>query len=91
LVKRTEGYFVTAEAMQEGNPTLILERGDEAALPPTLVIQGIADNNVTPAMQEHFVAVYRAAGGEVQYEVFPTCRTVSVTRLAPRQTVRSRS
>jgi dipeptidyl aminopeptidase/acylaminoacyl peptidase len=35
------------------------------------VLQGELDDNVLPAVQEHFVATYRAAGGEIDYEVYP--------------------
>jgi dipeptidyl aminopeptidase/acylaminoacyl peptidase len=35
-----------------------------------LIIQGTADTNVTPALQERFVAAYGAAGGVVQLEIF---------------------
>ena len=40
-------------------------------LPPMFVLQGELDDNVLPAVQEHFVATYRAAGGKIDYEVFP--------------------
>ena len=30
---------------------------------PLLIMQGALDNNVLPAIQENFVAAYRAAGG----------------------------
>jgi dipeptidyl aminopeptidase/acylaminoacyl peptidase len=35
------------------------------------VLQGELDDNVLPAVQEHFVATYRKAGGEIDYEIFP--------------------
>src|SRR5204863_307612 len=50
LVKRTEGYFGSVEAMQEGNPQLIVDRGEPAELPPMLIIQGTKDTNVRPDM-----------------------------------------
>ena len=39
-------------------------------LPPMFVLQGKLDDNVLPALQERFVATYRAAGGDIDYEVF---------------------
>ena len=33
-------------------------------------MQGALDDNVLPAVQEKFAATYRAAGGDVQYELF---------------------
>lgn len=71
LVTRTEGFFLTEEAMQEGNPQLILERGEAAVLPPVVLLQGTADTNLTVAMSERFVASYRKAGGEAELELFP--------------------
>lgn len=70
LVKRTENYFRTADAMLEGNPRMIVERREPATLPPTLIIQGTEDTNVTPALQKHFQETYRAAGGECELHVF---------------------
>jgi dipeptidyl aminopeptidase/acylaminoacyl peptidase len=34
------------------------------------VLQGELDDNVLPAVQERFVATYRATGGEIDFEVF---------------------
>ncbi len=71
LIANTEGYFLTEEAMQEGNPQLILERGERVELPPTLIIQGTADNNVPMSVPYSFVASYSAAGGHIELEEFP--------------------
>jgi len=71
LIKMTDGYFPNQRQMQEGNPTMLLLRGEKAQLPPTLIIQGTADKNVTPAMQQRFATAYRAAGGTVDLEIFP--------------------
>jgi acetyl esterase/lipase len=71
LVKQHDGYFRTLQAMQEGNPTLILSRGEKVAHPPTLLLQGTADRNVLPEMQERFAAAYRAAGGSIELVTFP--------------------
>ncbi len=71
LVSATEGYFLTEEAMKEGNPQLILERGEDAMLPPTLIIQGTADNNVPLDIPRRFVEYFSKAGGEIELELFP--------------------
>jgi acetyl esterase len=71
LAKRTEGFFLTQEAMREGNPQIILDRGEQVELPPTILLQGTADNNLTMAMSLRFVATYRLAGGEAELEQFP--------------------
>ncbi|MGH8064222.1 MAG: alpha/beta hydrolase [Candidatus Entotheonellia bacterium] len=71
LITNSELYFNPWETIVEGNPQRILERGAAATLPPMFVLQGELDDNVLPAVQERFVATYRAAGGEIDYEVFP--------------------
>ena len=71
LVRATEDYFLTPEAMQEGNPQLILERGEEVYLPPVLIVQGTADESVPLAVSERFAEVYRDAGGLAELELFP--------------------
>jgi dipeptidyl aminopeptidase/acylaminoacyl peptidase len=71
LIQNSELYFKPWETIVEGNPQHILERGEAVLMPPMFVLQGELDDNVLPAVQEHFVATYRAAGGEVDYEVFP--------------------
>ncbi len=71
LMERTEGYFLTQDAMREGNPQMILDRGEDVDLPPALLIQGTADNNLTLAMSLRFVASYRLQGGEAELVQFP--------------------
>jgi acetyl esterase len=71
LIANSELYFNPWDTIFDGNPQRILERGEALALPPMFILQGELDDNVLPSVQEHFVATYRAAGGEVDYEVFP--------------------
>jgi acetyl esterase len=71
LIQNSELYFKPWDSIIEGNPQHILERGEAVRMPPMFVLQGELDDNVLPAVQEHFVATYRAAGGEIDYEVFP--------------------
>ena len=71
LIRNSELYFNPWETIVEGNPQRILDRGETVLMPPMFVLQGELDDNVLPAVQEHFVATYRAAGGEIDYEVFP--------------------
>jgi acetyl esterase len=73
LIKASENYFKPWESIFEGNPQLILERGEAVTLPPMFVLQGELDDNVLPAVQEKFVAAYRKAGGEIDYELFLGC------------------
>jgi acetyl esterase len=71
LITNSELYFSPWDTIFDGNPQRILERGEAVILPPMFVLQGDLDDNVLPAVQEHFVATYRAAGGKIDYEVFP--------------------
>jgi acetyl esterase len=71
LITNSELYFNPWDSIFDANPQRILERGEAVILPPMFVLQGELDDNVLPAVQEHFVATYRAAGGKMDYEVFP--------------------
>lgn len=71
LVAHSEAYWLTREAMQEGNPQLILERAEEAELPPTLMIQPVPDANIPRSIPERFVESFGAAGGSIDIEWFP--------------------
>jgi acetyl esterase len=71
LVNAHHAYWPDEAAMAEGNPQLILDRGERVNLPPTLLIQGTQDDNVTPDMASNYAAAYRKAGGDFQLEIFP--------------------
>ena len=71
LARGTEVYFLTEEAMQEGNPQMVLERGERVELPPALIIQGFPDTNIPKAIPERFYETYRKAGGSIEIEWFP--------------------
>jgi acetyl esterase/lipase len=73
LIKNTEIYFRPWETIFDGNPQRILENREPITLPPMLVLQGELDDNVLPSVQERFVASYRAAGGNIDLEIFPGC------------------
>lgn len=83
LIKASENYFKPWETIFEGNPQLILERGEAATLPPMFVLQGELDDNVLPAVQEKFVAAYRKAGGAIDYELFLGCEHRWVIKPGP--------
>ncbi len=73
MIQFSKNYFNPWETIFEGNPQLILERGEPVTLPPMFVLQGELDDNVLPAVQEKFVAAYRKAGGAIDYELFLGC------------------
>ena len=70
LVRNHDAYFLTEAVMAEANPQTILEGGEAKNLPPALLIQGTADNNVTPDMADRFVAAYTKAGGRISLRKF---------------------
>jgi acetyl esterase len=65
-----EAYWPAEADMAEGNPQMILERGEPALLPPVLLIQGTADEALTPDMADKFAAAYRNAGGNLRLEKY---------------------
>lgn len=71
LQESSESYFLNEETMHEGNCQEILERGEQVALPPTIVIQGTNDNNVPLSIPQRFDEVFRKAGGHLELEMFP--------------------
>ena len=75
IPSRHDLYWKTEAAMQEGNPMLILERGENAALPPALWIQGRPDpvhdyrdplGSFDGNEPERFARNYRQAGGSLE-------------------------
>ena len=63
-------FWGSEEAMEEGNPVGILNRGETVEMPPVLYVQG-ADDVVHPkADLERFVASYRERGGEVELALY---------------------
>src|SRR5262249_15737681 len=71
MIKNNRTFFVPWETIHESNPQEILERHEKIALTPLLVMQGALDDNVLPSAQEKFVATYKAAGGAIDYPLFP--------------------
>ncbi|MBV9578421.1 MAG: alpha/beta hydrolase [Chloroflexi bacterium] len=75
VVKSHDNYWGTEAAMEEGNPPLILERGEPVELPPTLVIQRKVDSAHPLEMQERLVEWYRKRGGQIEMPLFDTIPT----------------
>jgi len=70
LVESHDAYWSSEEEMAEANPQLILERGEAGALPPAILVQGLADDNVTPDMADRFATAYRGRGGRIELHKF---------------------
>jgi len=73
MMNKSKTYFNPEELVHEGNPQEMLDRREAVTLLPMLIMQGGADDNVIPPIQEKFAASYRAAGGDCQLEVFAGC------------------
>ena len=83
MVDRHHIYFDPFSDIEEGNPQLILDRGEPVELPPLLIMQGGLDDNVLPALQEKFGESYRAAGGSCEVAIFEGCGHLWVLETGP--------
>jgi acetyl esterase/lipase len=70
LAEAHHQFWPSEEAMAEGSPQLILERGERVETPPALIMQGTNDDNLTPDMARNFAAAYTRAGGTISYHEF---------------------
>jgi acetyl esterase len=70
LVASHDAYFGDEATMLDASPQRIVERGEARALPPIVVIQGTADENVTHDMAQRFADAYHAAGGDLELHLF---------------------
>ena len=71
LVEAHDAYWSSEAEMAEGSPQRVVESGEAAGpLPPAIVVQGAADDNVTPDMADRFAAAYRARGGQLELHKF---------------------
>jgi acetyl esterase len=70
LVESHDAYWASEAEMGEGSPQRIVESGEAGTLPPAILLQGTADDNVTPDMADRFTAAWRAKGGAVELHKF---------------------
>jgi acetyl esterase len=77
IIPRQDAYWRSEANMEEGNPMLILERGEKALTPPAIWFQGRgdllhdykdADSSFAGNEPQRFVENYRNAGGEITLE-----------------------
>lgn len=69
LVRSHAAYWGSDDEMKSGNPQLILDRREQTHLPPLLIMQGTADDNLTPDMAARFSAAYRDRGGHAELDI----------------------
>ena len=70
MMKNHTVFFNPWETIHESNPQEILDRHEKITLVPFLIMAGSLDDNVLPEIQEKFVASYKAAGGDIQFQIF---------------------
>ena len=70
MMKNHTLFFNPWDTIHESNPQEILDRHEKVTLAPLLIMAGALDDNVLPEIQEKFVAAYRAAGGDIQFQIF---------------------
>lgn len=70
LVDAHHAFWPDEKAMAQGNPQLVVERGEATSKPPMLVLQGTGDENVEHQRADRFVEHYRRAGGEIELHKF---------------------
>jgi acetyl esterase/lipase len=71
MVANHHRYWGDEAAMTDGNPQLILKRGESVELPPALLLQGAEDDVLTPGMAEKFAQTYGKAGGLIELALYP--------------------
>ena len=67
----TLAYLPDEATLKEGNPLLILERGESIERPPVQIIQGTADTQHPCELAERFAQLYKKQGGDIDLELFP--------------------
>ena len=70
LVESHDAYWASEAEMAEGNPQAIVAAGETAKLPPAILIQGLADDNVTPDMADRFTTAWKGKGGAIELHKF---------------------
>jgi len=83
MIKNNQNYWKPWDTIKEGNPQYILDRKEHGKLPPLLILQGALDDNVLPAIQEKFVAAWRATGADARLEIFEGCEHEWVAQPGP--------
>ena len=57
--------------MPDGPPPSPTPNAPPVEKPPALIMQGTADDNLTPDMAASFAAAYTKAGGSIEFHSFP--------------------
>jgi acetyl esterase/lipase len=71
LAAAHDAFWPSETAMAEGSPQHILDSAEAVRLPPVLIMQGTADNNLTDDMMGRLAASYARRGGHIESHSFP--------------------
>ena len=92
MKEKHDTYWKTEANMAEGNPMLLLERGEKVVMPPALWVQGRPDevhdyhdpdSNFPGNEPERFVSNYRKAGGDIDIVYVPNDRRSTSVSFEP--------
>ncbi len=92
MKEKHDTYWHTEAEMTEGNPMLLLERGEKVVMPPALWHQGRPDEvhdyhdpdgGFAGNEPERFVSNYRKAGGDIEIAYFDNAKRNTDTTHAP--------
>jgi acetyl esterase len=72
VIASHDAYWGSEDAMSEGSPVQILERGEATATPPVFYVGSEADQSHPYPHLERFVKAYRARGGRVDLHLTET-------------------
>ena len=64
-------YWGDEDAMSEGSPVRILERGEDVVAPPVLYLQGEEDQMHPREHLNRFAPLYRKRGGDLELALYP--------------------
>jgi hypothetical protein len=87
LAEAHDQFWPSEAMMADGNPQLILERGEPVEKPPALIMQATNDDNLTADMARDFAAAYTKAGGKITFHEFEGVPHAVIARaIRPRPT-----
>ena len=65
LIQAHDDYWPTLESMREGNPMSVVKNKKFTSLPPIMILQGTADENVNHMQSDQFKAYYEKSDGKI--------------------------
>jgi acetyl esterase len=70
LIRAHHAFWGNEAMMSDGDPPLILERGEPVDLPPAFLFHGTKDRWTPVKTVEQFATLYRQRGGSIQLQLF---------------------